>query len=124
MQKRKTSLVTWLLLGIFAIGAVNVLIGAFSEKTPEQIAADAARKADAAEAYKRDIAIITAERSVRSRLKDPESAQFSDSIYTVGGYVCGMVNARNSFGAYSGQQAFMMAGDGVIARLEDRKSVV
>jgi hypothetical protein len=116
---RKTSVVTWLLLAIFAFPVLGMAVAAFTPDTPEQIAEDTARKAIAAEAYKRDMAIIAAERSVKAKLKDPESAQFSPSVYTSAGYVCGSVNARNSFGAYSGTQAFLMPENGVGARVDD-----
>lgn len=50
---------------------------------------------------------------LRSRLKDPQSAQFGimrASVDSRGGgeilSVCGYVNARNSFGGYTGQQPF------------------
>jgi hypothetical protein len=50
------------------------------------------------------------ERAVRAELKDPESAQFGAMVAfqrpnrTV--FVCGLVNARNSFGGYAGYAPF------------------
>lgn len=56
------------------------------------------------------------EQAVKNRLKDPESAQFRDMKYwkfesvteVEGGlfYVCGFVNAKNSFGGYNGYKPF------------------
>ena len=48
-------------------------------------------------------------RLVGQHLKDPESAQYSDIRYSKSefGAVCGRVNAKNSFGAYGGFQAFL-----------------
>lgn len=56
------------------------------------------------------------EDAVRSMLKDPNSAQF-DGVYTRQGagsaadtvetYVCGRVNAKNSFGGYTGYKRFI-----------------
>ena len=43
--------------------------------------------------------------AVRDRLKDPNSAQFSN-VKVVEGLVCGEVNAKNSFGGYAGRQRF------------------
>ncbi len=41
--------------------------------------------------------------SVRSALKDPTSAKFKDvRIADVTGAVCGQVNAKNSYGGYTG----------------------
>lgn len=54
---------------------------------------------------------------VRNRLKDPDSAEFSNLVVyqqkaaprdTVFGYtLCGEVNAKNSFGGYGGYQKFV-----------------
>lgn len=54
-----------------------------------------------------------AERSVKAVLKDPGSAQFSKlTAFTVDGVltVCGSVNAKNSYGGYTGPQRFWAAG--------------
>lgn len=49
---------------------------------------------------------------VRLDLKDPDSAQFSYVHHMRGtGYVCGFVNAKNSYGGYIGDRAFAV-GDG------------
>lgn len=62
--------------------------------------------ATAAEPYKltkSDTAEI--ERSVRRELKDPESARFKGFLATKtkgGATVCGFVNAKNSYGGYTG----------------------
>lgn len=56
-----------------------------------------------------------AETELASSLKDPDSAKFKDTVYypdekngpnESNGYVCGMVNAKNSYGAYTGFQPF------------------
>lgn len=45
--------------------------------------------------------------AVRSALKDPASAQFKDiRIADVTGSVCGQVNAKNSYGGYTGFKLF------------------
>ena len=48
--------------------------------------------------------------SVLSSLKDPDSAKFSSSFNSTRSanktYVCGYVNARNSFGGYVGDKPF------------------
>ncbi|MEI7250286.1 hypothetical protein [Pectobacterium versatile] len=50
--------------------------------------------------------------SVAERLKDPESAKFSD-LYIIRGErdvaVCGSVNGKNSFGAYTGSVRFVVS---------------
>ncbi|HVT24384.1 MAG TPA: hypothetical protein VHD95_07135 [Rhizomicrobium sp.] len=59
------------------------------------------------------LAIVNAEAAVKDRLKDPDSAKF-DPLKDVVGYmngrpvlVCGQVNAKNSFGAYTGDQYWL-----------------
>ncbi len=66
--------------------------------------------------------IAMAQEGMRKRLKDPESARFTDvriGLRMAGnvGAVCGKVNSKNSFGGYSGAQRFIAAGD--MAFLED-----
>ena len=54
-----------------------------------------------------------AERSVKAVFKDPESAQFSQlTTFTIGSVltIFGNLNARNSYGGYSGQQRFWASG--------------
>lgn len=43
---------------------------------------------------------------VAAKLKDPESAKFTD-VRMFLGTTCGMVNGKNSFGAYSGAEKFI-----------------
>ncbi|WP_283125258.1 hypothetical protein [Providencia stuartii] len=64
-----------------------------------------------------DDAINFAKKTVRESMKDPSSTQFKsvefypstpnqkDEIY---GFVCGFVNGKNSFGAYTGFSRFYM----------------
>jgi hypothetical protein len=42
-----------------------------------------------------------------SRLKDPGSAQFRGDYITSIGSVCGEINGKNGFGAYSGFERYM-----------------
>ena len=44
---------------------------------------------------------------VKRRLKDPESAQFQNAFVSTSSVVCGEVNAKNSFGGYSGFKRFI-----------------
>jgi len=51
--------------------------------------------------------------AVRSVLKDSDSAEFRSIEYVKnadGGFVCGEVNSKNSFGGFSGWQHFISAG--------------
>lgn len=53
-----------------------------------------------------------AKAKVRERLKDEESARFKDVVVypkdATTAYVCGSVNAKNSFGAYTGYERFVV----------------
>lgn len=54
---------------------------------------------------------------VRNRLKDPGSAEFKNVQYSNAGgthVACGQVNSKNSFGAYSGYQRFVAAGEQLV----------
>ena len=45
--------------------------------------------------------------AVKERLKDPESAQFRKFRKVSDGEICGEVNAKNSYGGYTGFSAFI-----------------
>lgn len=85
-----------------------------ASKTPAEKAAEQARDKRIA----MEIATTgLAHRKIRGLLKDPESARFSSVVYRESaelktGVVCGFVNAKNSFGGYGGEQAFVVV-DGV-----------
>lgn len=44
---------------------------------------------------------------VRQQLNDPDSAQFEE-VRTVDGVTCGLVNAKNLYGAYTGFERFVV----------------
>ncbi|OED41995.1 hypothetical protein AB833_08190 [Chromatiales bacterium (ex Bugula neritina AB1)] len=54
--------------------------------------------------------VRTAEKLVKSRLKDPKSAKFKDTYFTNlngSSTVCGQVNSKNGFGGFSGYLNFI-----------------
>lgn len=60
--------------------------------------------------------------TVKESLKDPESAKFGAIriVRTKNGFLaCGEVNARNSFGGYTGMKRFMSNGAGGTTLIED-----
>lgn len=69
--------------------------------------------------------IVAAQRAVRAELKDPDSAEFKDvsANYTekFGIVACGLVNARNELGGYTGFRRFVSSGESVI--LEGRDNI-
>jgi hypothetical protein len=46
--------------------------------------------------------------SVKRILKDPYSARFGD-VKVDGAFVCGLVNSKNTFGAYEGNKRFFVS---------------
>lgn len=70
---------------------------------------DRKREAAAENETQRQRQISEIEAVVVASLKDPESAQFRD-IYIGMTYACGQVNAKNSFGGYSGFVDFYVSG--------------
>lgn len=88
------------LFGVIAIGA-NWDSWTGSEDAPTPIA------------QQNDLWMQKAQESVRAQLKDAESAEFRNVAirnYKGAPLVCGEVNAKNSFGGYSGYQQFVFAG--------------
>lgn len=48
--------------------------------------------------------------AIKRRLKDPDSAKFGDIIASLDDgdlFICGFVNAKNSYGGYTGMQPFL-----------------
>lgn len=60
--------------------------------------------------------------SVKSLLKDPSSADFTSVKRYDNGSVCGLVNAKNSYGGFVGARGFLVGPSGN-AFLEDSTSV-
>jgi len=66
------------------------------------------------------VKISTMEETVKTKLKDGDSAKFKDVQYVAknkGGAVCGYVNSKNGFGAYTGYKSFV--GVGKVVFFED-----
>lgn len=55
----------------------------------------------------------SAQRHVRAMLKDPDSAKFELLFTGRNNLECGTVNAKNSFGGYTGAQAYMQYQESV-----------
>lgn len=105
---KKTSFVTWLVLFTVVVVGFNMADKdpaptppAVTELTPEQ-------KAQKAESERRGTALFKAEYEVRSKLKDADSAKFGASFFREPYFVCGFVNAKNSFGGYTGEKGYIV----------------
>ena len=68
--------------------------------------------------------IVIAKRAVLGLLKDPESAKFKDVRFNEtesgGAVACGLVNSKNSFGAFSGFQRFISNGKTTFLEEQDK----
>jgi len=104
---KKTSKVTWLVVGILAIG----LIGALTAKAPDttkQAATDAAKTP--APPSKRDLQLRAGGAgalALKNASKDPETFELKAATVMADGTTCYSYRAKNSFGA-------MLAGDAVL----------
>jgi hypothetical protein len=58
-------------------------------------------------------AIALAHERVKDALKDPESARFKGEFVGKDGAVCGLVNAKNSYGGYGGFERYIVETDRV-----------
>src|SRR5258706_14786581 len=56
-------------------------------------------------------ACTEAQEAVRAELRDPNSAHFESVVYH-DGVVCGLVNAKNGYGGYSGNSRFIVVHRG------------
>jgi hypothetical protein len=64
-----------------------------------------------------------AKAAIMKRLKDPESARFSE-IAVKGNNVCGLVNAKNSMGGYVGPRPFVHNTESKVTLLVDRNQEI
>lgn len=84
---------------IIVAGLIAVaLAGCGKEPTPEQL-----------KAFKE----VKAQGAIKQLLKDPDSAKFQNM-----NGMCGEVNSKNSFGAYTGYQKFIASPDLVVLENE------
>jgi hypothetical protein len=74
--------------------------------------AQAAPKATRATPPRPDTIALARER-VKDALKDPESARFKGEFVGKDGAVCGLVNARNSYGGYGGFERYIVTAERV-----------
>jgi len=59
-----------------------------------------------------EVSIAAVKKYVLSVLKDPESARFYNvQAFNDNTIVCGYVNAKNSYGGYTGKQVFLVSFD-------------
>ncbi len=80
-------------------------------------AANKKAKTEGEEKNQQRLFIIVTQDGVRSRLKDPASAEFRNVLFKRHEgtpIVCGEVNSKNGFGGYTGFQHFVGAGEDLV----------
>ena len=99
------------------LGILGVLFAArmFTPSTPDPVADEQSRRATWS---------ARGQEAVKTKLKDPGSAQFRAVYFNRGKdglpVTCGEVNSKNSFGGYSGHQKFISAGKPELTYLEEQ----
>jgi len=107
----------WFTAQMIFLGLVFVIFMVQCSSGGRSSSSNQARPADSAEM--REIKMHRVARdNVNARLKDSDSAQFRNQFIGKAGTPCGEVNAKNSFGGYTGYKRFVASGGG-LAVLED-----
>lgn len=102
-----------------ALWWVNSLTPIFGEgyvaKSHSENLQESAKKESYALEKSRAIKLYDAEAAVKASLKDASSAKFSGGKVASSGAVCGLVNAKNSFGGYAGEARYIsIAGNSYV----------
>ncbi|MEY0874768.1 hypothetical protein [Providencia manganoxydans] len=95
---------------VFSLIFVNSSTPIFGEKYEARIKAEDYRDSLRKEVIEEMNQISFGEKRLKSSLKDPSSANIRNSKLGRSGVVCGQVNAKNSFGAYTGYKNFIQIG--------------
>lgn len=101
----------------FGIGLIGAIVGGGFEPKPEDSALD---KAESARENGDLATLYVAQQAIQRMLKDPDSADFSDGVGRLkhGEKVaCGKVNGKNSFGALTGAQRWLVIVDQNVAMI-------
>lgn len=123
---KKTSLITWLALLTIV---VVIWLGGRGDSTPSsasapaKVAAAPQKQAELDERSREILWLKKGKEAVKTRLKDPRSAEFKDVFFFKGKegvpVACGQVNAKNSLGGYTGFKHFVSAGSPDLTYLEN-----
>ncbi|HBX8260339.1 MULTISPECIES: hypothetical protein [Klebsiella pneumoniae complex] len=92
---------------VFVLFFVNSMVPLWGERYENREELMRISENDRQKRYNNMNVISASNPSVKAELKDPESATFKNQIVGRDGYVCGQVNAKNSFGAYSGFKRYV-----------------
>lgn len=92
---------------IFVLLYVNSMTPLWGERYEQNKALSEIREKESKKRLENRNKISDVQGRVKSHLKDPSSAKFSGEYVSGNGRVCGFVNAKNSYGAYSGSQRYL-----------------
>lgn len=96
-----------IVLCVFSILLVNNITPLFGEKYERRAMEEEFDRTIQLKLNEQKMYIQQAESALRKILKDPDSAKISNSFKSGTGAVCGNVNAKNSFNAYTGYQRYI-----------------
>ncbi len=115
-QPKKTSLFTWIIGGLFALGVLFAVYGSTREPTNTETT-------QPKEENKAGVLLYFAQEQIRKNAKDPSSVEFrGEQLHEKtesGAVACGEVNAKNSFGAYTGFKGFVAVEKDMTLYVED-----
>ncbi|CQH27542.1 Uncharacterised protein [Yersinia enterocolitica] len=113
-----------ILVCVFSILWVNSVTPIFGEEydaaKENKELIDRAKKYEQKKENERVLSVYNSQNTVKSQLKDSSSAKFSDDRIGKDRSVCGLVNAKNSLGAFAGNKRYVSI-DGV-AFIDDSSS--
>lgn len=95
---------------VFSLMFVNSSTPIFGEGYEARLKAEELKDRLRKEAIEERNQISFGEKRLRNSLKDPASAEIRSTRLGRSGAVCGQVNAKNSFGAYTGYKNFIQIG--------------
>lgn len=96
-----------IVVSLASIFWVNSIVPIWGEGYSDRLTHESAKKAVRIEKSEESQKIKMANDAVSRLLKDPSSAQFTGDFISDNGAVCGYVNGKNSFGAYSGKERYI-----------------
>ncbi|WP_411706043.1 hypothetical protein [Edaphovirga cremea] len=109
------------IIGLAWVDSIAPIFGErYSTKVEYEEIKNRAKKYEQDKESEKILRISRAQDSVKNQLKDASSAKFSAGEIGKNDAVCGLVNAKNSFGAYAGEQRYISVSG--ITLLDDDSS--
>lgn len=99
---------------------VNSVSPIFGERYENQLSIEKYKDIERKEKIEEMNKVSLGESKLKDSLKDPSSAEIRNSRLGLSGATCGEVNAKNSFGAFTGYKKFIQIGS--ITLMEDGSS--